>query len=116
MSPLSALPPAVKDCEAEGLAFRDVYECTVVTHETFVDALCACGHQLLVGFRHRWVTASLHVVNQCISEFATFYFRGALHQAGKIVGHSLAGDGFVHRRENAIGGLAPAQVAQHHFA
>ena len=51
-----------------------------------------------------------------VPRFEPFTSRGALHQAGEVVGHDLRLDGGLEARDDAVGRLGPAHVAQHHLA
>ena len=41
---------------------------------------------------------------------------GVLHLAFEVVGDGLGADGAVHALDDEVGGVVPAEVAEHHFA
>src|SRR2546430_2550483 len=60
--------------------------------------------------------SALHLTDHRRREFAALHFLRAFHEAGEIVGHHLAADGAVHALDDPVGGLGPAEVAEHHLA
>mmetsp|Transcript_1099 Transcript_1099/g.1707 ORF Transcript_1099/g.1707 Transcript_1099/m.1707 type:complete len:442 (-) Transcript_1099:93-1418(-) len=56
-----------------------------------------------------------HVVDHDLAEARARHLRRAVHQPGEVIGHALAQDGLFHRRDDEVGSLGPADVAQHHL-
>src|SRR5262245_47207593 len=58
---------------------------------------------------------ALHVVDDRVGELRRLQFRGAIHQARKIVRYALGGNRPVHAFDNQVSRLVPAKVPQHHL-
>ena len=77
--------------------------------------------RLLGGMPHLMVTGGVavnrvHVLDNGVAELGALHFACSIHQAGEIVGHRPGPDRLVHRRQEQVGGLGPAHVAEHHLA
>lgn len=58
----------------------------------------------------------LHVGYDIVTECRTFDLHGTVHLTGKIIGHTLAGDGPLESFDDEISRLIPTHVTEHHFA
>src|SRR6266508_3928949 len=56
-----------------------------------------------------------HVADHDTPELATRELPRPFHEPGEVIRHGLAADPAIHASEDQIGGLRPAQVAQHHL-
>src|SRR6188508_218068 len=56
-----------------------------------------------------------HVLEHHPTEARTADLRGAVHEAGEIVGDLLRQDRFLERADDQVRGLGPAHVTQHHL-
>src|SRR3989442_5166234 len=57
-----------------------------------------------------------HVLDDLAAELRALHFLGALHQPGEVVGDDLRLDGLLQAGHQAVGGVRPAQVPEHHLA
>src|SRR5439155_3840237 len=57
-----------------------------------------------------------HALDDGAAELRALHFAGALHQPGEVVGDDLLLDGLLETGHQAVGGIRPAQVTEHHFA
>src|SRR5262244_1407591 len=57
-----------------------------------------------------------HVLDDLAAELRALHFLGAFHEAGEVVGDDLRLDGRLQAGHDAIGGVRPDQVPEHHFA
>jgi len=72
---------------------------------------------IMVGGAHLTsLRLASHRLDDGIAEGGAFDFGGAFHLAGEVVGDGLCTDGAVHALDDEVGGLGPAEVAEHHFA
>ena len=57
---------------------------------------------------------TLHIFDYCAGEFAGFYFGGAFHLAGKVIGDHFATDSFRVGFANNVGHFCPTDIFEHH--
>src|SRR5688500_8606532 len=67
-----------------------------------------------VTFRFMY-PSRLHLGDHAIAELRALHFGCPFHQAREVVGDGSGRDSAVHPLHDQVGGLVPAEMAQHHF-
>lgn len=91
-------------------------EIIVVLFKCFVNSLASLERKLAMGWVSHAISQSLQTLNQGRAEFAALDFLCVVHQSREVISHDAIIDRAVHRLDEHVCDLGPAQITEHHFA